>query len=162
VTLSARADKVGSDTVIETGLRTLLLDQPSITGIARPGKAKDVTHDAVFNETAPQGLAPPFVVIRQVDNDPMGTLAETAGLEATTFEIDAHSRSYDDGLQLRKNIDEYLKDYSGNAGPEDKIEAVIMGDKRYENVPEDQGGDQWQHVFTRSFLIQHHAADTAG
>jgi hypothetical protein len=135
--------------VIETGLRILLLAQSSVSGIARPGKAKDVTHDAVFSEVAPQGMAPPFVVIRQVDADPMGTLEETEGLESGTFEIDCHSRNYDDGLQLRKNVD-------------DLIEAVVMGDKRYENVPEDQGGDQWQHVFTRSFLIQHHAADNSG
>jgi hypothetical protein len=148
--------------VIETGLRILLLAQSSVSGIARPGKAKDVTHDAVFSEVAPQGMAPPFVVIRQVDADPMGTLEETEGLESGTFEIDCHSRNYDDGLQLRKNVDDFLKDYSGSAGPEDVIEAVVMGDKRYENVPEDQGGDQWQHVFTRSFLIQHHAADNSG
>lgn len=148
--------------MIETGLRLLLLAQPSVTSIARPKDAKDVQHEAVFNETAPQGLVTPFVIIRQIDNDPMGTLAETAGLEATTFEIDAVSRGYDDGLRLRKAIDNYLKDYSGPAGPEDVIEAVIMGDKRYENTPEDQGGDTWQHRFTRSFYVQHHAADTAG
>ncbi len=148
--------------MIETGLRILLLAQSSVTGIARPGKAKDVTHDAVFNESAPQGMAPPFVVIRQVGNDPMSDLTQTRGLQSTEFEIDAISRSYDEAASLSHAIYTYLKDYTGSAGPEDTIKAVIAGDKRYDQILEDQGGDQRQHVITRAFQIMHHEADNDG
>lgn len=148
--------------MIEAGIRSLLLEQSSITGIARPGVVDGVTYPGVFNEYAPQGFRPPFVVVRQIDSDPMGDLTDTDGLESTEFEIDACARSYDEAQTLARNIARFFRDYEGEAGPEDVIEAVIMGSKRVTQLDEETGADSRLHVVTRAFQVMHHGADNDG
>lgn len=149
--------------MIEVGLRQLLLQQPSITQLARRGRANDKhEYDAVFVEYIPEGFPSPFVLIRQSDNDPMGTLEETEGLEATTFEIDAYADSYDDSLTLAEAVKEFLKDYSGSAGPNDTIEAVVFQGSRRGDADENQGRDVRECVKTLTFFIQHHDANNSG
>lgn len=148
--------------MIESGLRSLLLDQPSITGLARPGVVDGVTYDGVFSEYAPQGFRPPFVVVRQIDSDPMGDLTDTDGLETTDFEIDAVSRSFDEAQSLARKIAVFFRDYEGEAGPDDVIEAVIMGSKRVVQLDDESGADQRMHVITRAYQVMHHGADNDG
>lgn len=146
--------------MIEIGLRQLLLEQPSITHIAKPGRASDKhTYDAIFNDYTPEGFPTPFVLIRLIDNDPMGDLTETTGMEATTFEIDAYADEYVTSLKLSKAIRDFLKDYSGAAGGEDIIDAVLLQNTSRNDADENQGRDVRECVKTLTFLIQHHKYD---
>lgn len=146
---------------IETGLRTLLLAQPSITGIAVPQTVGGVTFEGIFNEHPVEGFLPPFVLIAQMEFDPLAHLGATSGLQFTGFDIDAYSRSYPQARDLAKAISDFFfppdgsGDYVGSAGPNDTIKAVIYETRRYDEVFEEQGSDIRQHIFSLSITVQH-------
>ena len=141
--------------MIEAGLRLLLLAQPSITGIAQPQIIEGVTFQGVFNESIAQRFNPPFVLISQTSVDPLKALDGTYGLRFTDFDIDCYSRSYNEALQLGRNVETFLKDYTGPAGNADTIRAVLLEDSRYDSIFDGQGGDSRQHIVSLSFQIHH-------
>ncbi len=142
---------------IETGLRALLLAQTSIVGIAKPQNVSGITYQGVFNEHPVQGFKPPFVLISQLSLDPLKALDGTYGLRFDDFDFDCYSRDYEEALTLGQIVEDFLKDYSGAAGPSDTVKAVLFNNKRYDEVFESQGGDQRQHIVSLSFTIQHQA-----
>lgn len=140
---------------ISTGLRKLLLSNTAITSICKPQKLSNVTYQGVFNEYPVEGFKPPFVLISEIDTDPNVALDGTYGLRFSEFDIDAYSRDYVEAVALGKLIEDQIKDYTGAAGSEDTIKAVIYESRRYDEVFEDQGGDVRQHIISLSFTIQH-------
>ena len=146
---------------IETGLRTLLLSQPEITGIAKDQSVQGVVYRGVFNEHPVEGFFPPFVLISQMSLDPLAHLGATSGLRFDEFDIDAYSRSYPEALALSQAIQDFLfppdgsGDYTGPAGTDDTIKAVVFEDKRYDEVFEAQGQDIRQHIVSLTIQVQH-------
>lgn len=147
--------------MIETGLRTLLLAQSSITTIAVPQIIDKVTYQGIFNEHPVQGFVPPFVLISMTDRDPLAHLGATSGLQFTDFDIDAYHYSHPGALALGKAIQDFFfppgggGDFSGAAGADDTILAVLYEGKRYDEVFEDQGRDVRQHISSLSINVQH-------
>lgn len=147
--------------MIETGLRTLLLAQPSITGIAKPQTVDGVTYQGIFNESAVQGFKPPFVLITLIDFDPLRHLGATSGLQFSDFDIDAYSRSYTEALALGAAIRDFFfppsgsGDYAGSAGQDDTIKSVMFESRRHDMINESQGGDSRQHIVSLSIQVQH-------
>lgn len=144
--------------MIETGLRTLLLEQDGITAIAGAQVVENVRFERIFNEWPAQGVEPPFIVVRQTEFDPMEALDGTYGLQATDFEIDCYSRDFSEAARLADQVSEYLKDYSGPAGPSDVIKSVNWTMKRTNPLVEDAGGDLRSHIITLGFHILHQLA----
>lgn len=146
---------------IETGLRTLLLAQPEITGIAKTQTVNNIVIEGVFCEHPVEDFLPPFVLISQMTLDPLAHLGATSGLRFTEFDIDAYSRSYPEAIALGNAIENFFfpsdgsGDYSGAAGQDDTIKAVVYDGKKYEEVYEDQGSDIRQHIISLSITVQH-------
>lgn len=141
--------------MIELGLRALLLAQAGITALAPAQPVNGSNCDAVFNETEIQGFAPPFIVIEQTGFDPMVCLDGTYGMQATEFEIGCYATSKPAALTLAKTVNEFLRDYAGAAGADDRIDAVIQQGKRNSRFLTQTGTDARHHVVTVSYLIQH-------
>lgn len=140
---------------IETGLRTLLLAESTITALAPAQTIKGQSIDAIFNEYAEQGFLPPFILISLIDFDPMKHLGGTTGMETTEIDIDCYERTYPRALALAKAVSDYLKDYTGAAGGSDTINAVLWEDKRYDKIFDADGRDVRQHIMGLNFRIQH-------
>lgn len=146
--------------MIETGLRTLLLKQPGITGIAKPQVVDGITYAGVFNESVPQAIVPTCVVIRKVGFNPLETLDGTGSLRFTDFELDACSRDYPTALQLEKALQDFLfpdsgADYTGPAGPDDLIQAVIFDGRESDWIAETPAGDMRIYRETLKVQVQH-------
>jgi len=140
---------------IELGLRALLLAQSPITALCPPQTIRGITYDGIFNEHPVEGFLPPFVLVAQMSFDPLLHLGSTGGLADTEFDIDCYSRSYPGAMALADQVQDFLEDYTGPAGDDDTIKAVLLQGRRYDKVIEGQGADQRQHVISVSFQIQH-------
>ncbi len=140
---------------IETGLRTLLLAQPNITGICKPRAVGSIKFNAIFNQYPAQGFKPPFLLISQTDMDPLAALDGTYGLRSNEFTFECYSRDYTEAVALADIVETFIKDYTGQAGPADTIKAVILEGRSYDELFEEQGGDQRQHIISLSVMIQH-------
>lgn len=143
--------------MIDTGLRTLLAAQSSITSLAPSQTIEGISRPSIFNEEPPQGAALPFIVITQTDHDPLPTLDGTYGMEMTTFSIDCYTNELPAGQTLRKAVSDFLKDYSGAAGASDTINAVIWQGNSYRKLVNPDGTDTRQRIASSSYLIQHTA-----
>lgn len=144
---------------ITTGLRTLLLAQPNITAICKPQKLGNTTYPGIFNEFAPEGFKPPYVLISKTDTDPLVVLDGTYGLRFNEFDFECYSRDQVEAESLGDIVETFIKDYTGQAGPSDTIKAVILENRRYDKIFEEQGGDQRQHIQSISVTIQHQRTD---
>ncbi len=140
---------------ITTGLRTLLLSRTDITTICKPRRIGGISFPGVFNQYPPEGTVPAFVLISQTDMDPFLALDGTYGLRSNDFDFDCYSRSFVEAEQLGDIVESFIKDYTGPAGASDTIKAVIYESRRYDEVFEEQGGDQRQHIQSISVTIQH-------
>lgn len=147
--------------MIETGLRTLLLAQGSIMNLVKPQTVGGTLYQGIFNEHPIEGFLPPFVLISRTDFDPLAHLGPTSGLQFSDFDFDAYSYSHPEALQLGQAIQDFFfppdgsGDFSGPAGADDTIKAVILENKRYDEVIENQGRDVRQHIISISVQIQH-------
>jgi hypothetical protein len=143
---------------IEIGLRTLLLQQPAITALVPQQAVGRATFPCVFCEYAAQGVEPPFILVSLIDHDPLKALDGTSdSLAFTEVDIDAYSHRFDTALQIAKKVSDFLKDYTGVAGTDDYIEAVLWEDKRHDRIQERDGRDVRGHIVSNTFIIQHRA-----
>lgn len=143
---------------IETGLRTLLLAESTITTLAPAQTIKGQSYNAIFCEHPVQDFLPPFVLISLIDFDPMKYLSTTSGMETTEIDIDCYERTYVRAIALGKAVSDYLKDYNGAAGASDTINAVFWEGKRYDKIFDADGRDVRQHIISLNFRIQHTAS----
>lgn len=140
---------------IELGLRTLLLQQPAIVALVPPQPVGNPTFDCVFNEFAPQGVKPPFIVIYQINFDPMKALDGTYGMETTELDVDCHHITHPGAVKLGKTVSDFLKDYTGLAGGQDRINAVLWESKRHDRIYLNDGRDVRENILSMTFTIQH-------
>lgn len=140
---------------IELGLRQLLLSQMTLTGLAPPRTVDGTRYDAVFCEHSPQGFDPPFILISIIDHDPLKHLGGTTGLAFTEIDVDCYAVSYPAARVLADAVTTFLKDYTGPAGVDDVIKAVLWDAQRYDVLPEAQGRDVRQHIISSTFTIHH-------
>lgn len=143
--------------MIDTGLRTLLLAQSSITTLAPSQTIEGISTPSIFNEEPPQGANPPFIVIVQTDHDPMVALDGTYGMQMTTFSIDCYANELPAAGTLRTTVGTFLNDYSGAAGASETINAVILQGNSYRKLYAQDGTDTRQRIASASYLIQHTA-----
>jgi len=142
---------------IETGLRTLLLAQAAIVATIPPQTVGKVAFDAIFNEEPAQGLDPAFIVICEVDEDPMLTLDGTYGMRSTTFSVDCYHKSIPEAKVTAKAVQDFLNDYDGPAGDDDTINAVLLQGVTYDKLYNTDGTDTRQRIVKLSYQIQHTA-----
>ena len=137
-------------------IRSLLLLQTTITSLVPAQEINRVAVPGIFVGDAIQGFAPPYVVIEEIDTDPMLTLADgTFGLEMVEVDISAYSYSEPGSKRLRRAIRDFFDDYSGVAGSS-TIKAVILQPGEisdYEDPKE--GRDTKLYFSTVSFLVQY-------
>ncbi len=141
--------------MIDTGLRTLLLDQSSITTLIPAQTINGTSHPAIFNEEPPEGVLPPFIVISLIANDPMLTLDGTYGMQASNFDIKCFAYKFEDAKTLSRTVRTFLDDYSGAAGGSDTINAVLLQGVSYDKLYNQDGTDSRQRIATLGYLIQH-------
>lgn len=139
---------------IETGLRTLLLAQSSITALAPAQTIGGTSYPAVFNEHPIQGFRLPYVLIAQIDEDPMLTLGTASGFKKTNIDIDCYSNTHPGAIALADAVEAFLDDYTGAAGSS-TITAVEYQGRRYDAIYEAQGRDVREHIVSLNFEIYH-------
>jgi hypothetical protein len=139
---------------LETGLRTLLLAEPTITSLVPAQAIGGTTYPSIFNEHPKRKAEPPYILIRQTTFDPYVCLDGTSGLASYEFEIDCVASEVQDSIAIGSAVSGILKDYSGPAGASDTIKAVIWQNKRMEVLQEDEGRDVQRHAVVLSFQIQ--------
>ena len=140
---------------IELGLRSLLLSQGTLTSLAPARVIDGKRFDAVFCEHSVQGFDPPFILISIIDHDPLKTLDGTTGLAFTEIDVDCYALSYPAARALADVVTAFLKDYTGYAGVNDLIKAVLWDRQRYDVLPEAQGRDVRQHIISSTFTFHH-------
>lgn len=139
---------------LETGLKTLLLAEPTITSLVPSQTMRGNTFRGVFNEKPIRGFAVPYILISLIDFDPYVCLDGTSGLASYEIDIDCYADDYASALSMASAVSEFLKDYTGAAGPDDIIEAVIWQSKRHDMIQEGEGRDVQHHIIGQSFQIQ--------
>jgi hypothetical protein len=141
---------------IETGLRTLLLAQSSITSLAPAQAIGGISFPAIFLDNAAEGIKAPFIIITQTGHDPYKRLDGTGGtLRMSEFDIDAYSTSRPGAIALATAVEVFLRDYVGAAGASDTINAVLHEGTLDDLVTLGDGRDQRYYVRSLSFQIQH-------
>lgn len=140
---------------IETGLRTLLLAQSSITALVPAQTIKGQSLSGIFCEHPEQGFLPPFILISKIDTDPWLTLGNSLGTRATDFDFDCYSYTYPGALAIAAAVKAFIEDYTGAAGADNTIKAVLWMNGRSDQLNEGQGRDVRQFIESLSFTIQH-------
>lgn len=137
------------------GIRSLLLNQPSIL-LALPNQTvRRISVPAVFCDSAMQGFEPPYAVLTDLGTEPNLYLADAVGgFRTLELDIDVYSYSDPDGRAAMKAIRTFFDDYSGPAG-DDTIKAVLWQDEAYRYVRANEGRDTRFHVSTTSYLVQY-------
>lgn len=143
--------------MIDEGLRALLLQQNSLQVLLGTQTVGKPTFEKVFNEDAPQGIEPPYIVISQISFDPMKALDGTTGMESTEFDIDCYHKTQPEAKRLGKAVSDFLKDYTGLAGGNDRINAVLWDNMRYDRFFNQDGSDSRIRICSLTFTIQHTA-----
>ena len=143
---------------IETGLRTLLLAQSSITAIAAAQDIDRISTPAIWNENPPQKLNPPYVLISVIQRDPLETLTGTTGLMETEIDIDCYAVLYAKSVELATAVSDFLKDYTGAAGASDTIKAVNWKNTQDDKIWKADGTDVRLYYRTMNFRIHHQSA----
>lgn len=140
------------------GIRALFLAQASITALAPAQTVGRISFPCVFCESPPEGVVPPYVVIKHVGTDPLMTLDSTyhESGQRDTVEVDSVGHTEPDAKTLNKTIRQYFDDYSGNVtagGITDEIKAVTWEDENYDyDYPQD-GSDKKVHTYTTTYTI---------
>lgn len=140
---------------IETGLRTLLLAQSSITALVPAQTIGGVSVPGIFNEVPMQGFRCPYILISQIDSDPILHLGATGGMGTTDFDIDCYSNTHAGALAIAAAVVAFFADYSGAAGASDTVNAVHYEGRRYDPIYEAQGRDVREHIISLSFQVFH-------
>lgn len=137
---------------LETGLKTLLLAQSSITSLVPAQSIGGTTYNGIFNESPEQGFVLPYILIHQIDCDPMVALDGTSGMMDYEFDIDCYATKYATALAIADAVADYLKDYSGAAGSS-TINSVVWLGKRHDRIYEGQGRKVVFNIVSLSFQI---------
>jgi hypothetical protein len=142
--------------MIETGLRTLLLAQSSITTLAPAQTVGGLSVDAVFLDHPVEGVKAPYVLITLTSHDPYKRLDGTGGtMRRSDFDIDCYASNRPASIALAGAVETFLRDYVGAAGASDTINAVLWESSRNEVVSLGDGRDARHYVRSLSFIIQH-------
>jgi hypothetical protein len=141
--------------VIESGIRTLLGAQSSITNLLTSQTIGTVTFNGIFVQQAKQGFIPPFIAIKRIERDPMACLDGTVGMMSSDIVVSCVALTSDKADAVAKAVTDYFKDYTGAAGS-DTIDAVIWTDAPTDEIADPAGGEvAWKSV-DLEFTVQHH------
>lgn len=141
---------------LELGLRALLLRNLAIRRLIPDQVVQKQTFPSVFNEDPPEGVKPPFILIHQIDFDPMKALDGTSGMTLTEIDIDCYGTDFTKLQTLGTMVADYLKDFTGALPNGHVIDAVLWQNKRYDREIGIDGTDTRRRIFSSSFEIQSH------
>lgn len=132
---------------IKEGLRTLLLAQSSITTLC----------PVVFVEKVKQGVKPPYIRITDAGHDPMKCLDGTYGMGSSEIYVECVEFTEPESEAIATAVTAFIKDYSGDAGGSDTIDAVLWDDKQtFIRKEDDDGKDVWRYNARLALTVQHH------
>lgn len=132
---------IGSD------LRTLMLAQSSITD------ELDST-TACYTDKTDQNKGMPYLVLTQLNEDPLKMFSGTTGLRSAEFDIDCVATARPTADDVADAVEAYIKDYSGAAGGS-TVRAVLLNDRAYDCIPIGQGTENHKFVTTLNIQVQY-------
>lgn len=141
---------------LKTGLRTLLLARFNIRQLVPDQPVGNLIFPCIFCEDPPQDVKPPFILIQQIDKDPMGALDGTYGMQQEEIDIDCYSFSHDKAEDIAFAVREYLKDFTGLTPTGAYIDAVRWENEQYGKLLLKDGTDTRQRIVSLTFNIFHH------
>lgn len=132
---------------IGTDLRTLLIAESTInTALA--------TTTSCYTDKTDQNAEMPYLVLTQLNEDPMKMLTVTSGLRMAEFDIDCVASSRVTADTVADAVETYIKDYSGAAGSS-TVRAVLLNDRAYDSIPIGQGSENYKFVTTLNLQVQY-------
>lgn len=132
----------------------MLLSQPGITSLVPQQTIDGTVFSGIFNEYPTQGFRLPFILISVVSTDPYACLDGTQGMMSFGIDIDCYANRFDKSVAISNAVQSFLNDYTGPAGSNCMINAVILKNKSHSKLYEDGGRDTREHVDSLSYQIQ--------
>lgn len=129
---------------IGTDLRTLLAAQS--LGLS--------SASAIYTDKTDQNAPMPYLVVTQLNEDPMKMLSGTTGMRDAEFDIDCVASSRVTADTVADAVESYIKDYSGAAGGS-TVRAVLLNDRAYDCIPVGQGTENHKFVTTLNLQVQY-------
>ena len=134
---------------LSVGMVSLLTGEASITTLL-------VTTSSVYVDAIMQNRSMSYLSVTVLRTDPMVTLGGTSGMRSTNIDIDCVCSSRVKAEALADAVDTFIKDYTGAAGSH-TINAVILSDRAYDEIPVGQGTENYKYVTTLNIDVQHDA-----
>lgn len=132
--------------MIETGLRKLLLTSPAITNIVG---------QRIYTEVADQNAVLPYIVLTKISSDFLNTLDGATGMEFKDFDFDCYGKTDVQSRTLANTVKTFIRNYTGPAGLDDTVEAVLLNGESDEHIPPQDGKSVGTFLTTLDFQIQY-------
>lgn len=132
---------------IDTDLITLLSAENSINSLLS-------STSAFATDKTDQSVPMPYVVVTQLDEDPLKTFDGTTGLAIAEIDIDCVASSRPTANSIAAAVKAYIKDYSGAAGAS-TVRAVLLNGLANDAIPIGQGTENHKFVKTLNLEIQY-------
>jgi hypothetical protein len=131
--------------MITHGLRSLLLADAGIAALVG---------QRVYVNQAAQTAALPYIVITQIDLDPMLALDGTYGMQSAEIDVDCYGMNHVTAAAVAAAVKAKLNDYSGAAGDDDMIDAVLLLDENDGPLAPNDGTQTGRHLVTVEYEVQ--------
>lgn len=134
--------------MIEHGLRYLLANESTVSTLVS---------SRVFVGDADQGAALPYITIEKISSDFLNTLDGTSNKALTFKDIDVNCYGKTDleARNVAKAVRVFLDDYSGAAGTDDDINAVLLNDENDGYIAPTSAEKSGRYLTNLGFTIQH-------
>lgn len=132
---------------IDTDLITLLAAEASINSLLS-------TTTSFYTDKTDQNGEMPYVVVTQLDEDPLLMLSGTTGLAIAEIDIDCVASSRVTANAVFAAVKAYIKDYSGAAGAS-TVRAVLLNGLATDAIPIGQGTENYKFVKTLNLQVQY-------
>lgn len=130
---------------IGSGIRTLLVAQPSITALIS---------DRVWPDVLPQDAVFPAATYQIIAIEHLGKLTGPTGLVTTTLQIDAWAKTRLAANEVANEIRSELNRFRGIAGAE-TVRDIFADTGRTDYEPPEDGSDNGLYRLSRDYRIWH-------
>jgi len=134
---------------LKSALRTLLLSAPNVT---------DLVGDGVYITAVASRPSYPYLLLTQTSADEWETLTDNGGTRRVEFDIDAKARTAGEAERLIRRVRQFLRNYTGPAGPE-SVQAVEISGEASDHEPPTDGREFGVFVDTIDVAITYSPAD---
>lgn len=134
--------------MIEGGIRSLMIGESTIS---------DVIGNRVFVGYVDRDIDLPYATIEPLSRDFLLALDGTSNQNTTfaTIDVNCWGATFNEAKSVADVVRVHLDDYTGGAGANDKIEAVLLNDETYAYASPTDGSSTGRHLVNLEFTFQY-------